>query len=107
MATGSKTWDPAKKAAWKARYYSDPEVKKRKAAQMRRYSAPNHPLRSHHIARWKVQRALKTGALKKERCRECGAADAHAHHVDYDRPLDVTWLCRPCHKAEHAKAGVR
>jgi hypothetical protein len=24
-----------------------------------------------------------------------------AHHEDYDRPLDVMWLCQPCHKQRH------
>ena len=30
-----------------------------------------------------------------ERCDRPGRTNAHHH--DYDRPLDVEWLCNPCH----------
>jgi hypothetical protein len=48
-----------------------------------------------------VQRALRTGRLKKQPCWVCGA-DAVAHHPDYSAPLDVVWLCQPHHKQAHA-----
>jgi predicted HicB family RNase H-like nuclease len=47
-----------------------------------------------------VQRALKAGVLERpEACEECGGEDRplHAAHSDYSRPLDVRWLCPPCH----------
>lgn len=43
---------------------------------------------------------LKRGKLKREPCQECGAR-AEMHHEDYDRPLEVTWLCRECRLALH------
>lgn len=48
-----------------------------------------------------VARALRVGTLQKQPCWVCGAA-ALAHHPDYDRPLDVVWLCQPHHKQAHA-----
>lgn len=30
---------------------------------------------------------------------------AEAHHPDYDRPLDVVWLCRTHHRQAHALVG--
>lgn len=31
----------------------------------------------------------------------CMGDDAQAHHVDYDRPFAVVWLCRNCHSMVH------
>lgn len=52
-------------------------------------------------ARYAVRQAVRSGLLKREPCRECGAGLAQAHHADYLRPLDVTWLCSGCHGAAH------
>jgi hypothetical protein len=48
-----------------------------------------------------VAYAIRTGKLKKQPCWMCGC-NAVAHHPDYDRPLDVVWLCQPHHKQAHA-----
>lgn len=44
---------------------------------------------------------LQRGKLKRGPCADCGGPGDHMHHDDYDRPLDVTWLCRPCHGRRH------
>ena len=48
-----------------------------------------------------VAYALRSGKLVKQPCWVCGEK-AVAHHPDYDRPLDVVWLCQPHHKQTHA-----
>lgn len=48
-----------------------------------------------------VAYALRTGKLTRQPCMVCGEK-AVAHHPDYDRPLDVVWLCQPHHKQTHA-----
>lgn len=48
-----------------------------------------------------VNNAVRDGRLKKQPCWVCGEK-AVAHHPDYDRPLDVVWLCQPHHKQTHA-----
>lgn len=48
-----------------------------------------------------VHRAVKRGMLSRQPCEKCGRSDTHAHHDDYDKPLDVRWLCPPCHAAHH------
>ncbi len=49
------------------------------------------------IARYKVANALKMGVLTKQPCELCGEKKADAHHDDYNKPLEVRWLCRRCH----------
>lgn len=48
-----------------------------------------------------VARAIRNGDLVKCGCARCGSVKAIAHHEDYDKPLEVVWLCQPCHKARH------
>jgi hypothetical protein len=48
-----------------------------------------------------VARAIKSGALVKQNCAKCNDENSLAHHEDYDKKLDVVWLCQPCHKQRH------
>ena len=48
-----------------------------------------------------VSRAVRNGHLFREPCIRCGESKSLAHHEDYDEPLDVVWLCQPCHKQRH------
>ena len=42
------------------------------------------------------------GEIKKiELCQICGKKETEPHHFDYDKPLEVVWLCRSCHKYLH------
>jgi hypothetical protein len=52
-------------------------------------------------ARRLTANAIKRGDLVRQPCGSCGEQKAHAHHDDYGKPLDVRWLCRPCHTAHH------
>lgn len=47
-----------------------------------------------------VERALKKGILKPKGCEQCGK-HAVAHHDDYNKPLDVRWLCDKHHFEWH------
>lgn len=51
-------------------------------------------------ARNVLRRAVLKGIIEKQPCIVCGA-DAHAHHPDYSKPLDVIWLCRRHHQILH------
>lgn len=74
---------------------------------MREVLRDYHPEKSRRFeARLAVRRAIERGELiKPERCQRCNRRASgnamHAHHADYDEPLDVEWLCRRCHGIEH------
>lgn len=53
------------------------------------------------VAHSKVSRAVRNGFLVRQPCVRCGEIKSLAHHEDYDKPLDVMWLCQPCHKQRH------
>ncbi len=53
-------------------------------------------------ARIEVNKALATGRLSKKPCEECGVLSVEAHHPNYAKPLNVVWLCKQHHSAEHS-----
>jgi len=61
-------------------------------------------------ARRTVYKAILAGRLTRpDQCSSCGNREAqiHAHHGDYEKPLDITWLCPRCHGRLHASEDRR
>lgn len=64
------------------------------------------------IERKKRQRAVsrantayRAGRITAQPCVECGSCDdLEMHHFDYDKPEEVTWLCRRCHVDHHLRS---
>lgn len=73
----------------------------RREQERKRY----HQKHPHRVASELVRNAVKSGKLKKPKsCQKCGATGIiHGHHTDYDKPLEVVWLCNTCHNIEHGK----
>ena len=55
------------------------------------------------VAHSAVARAIRSGLLARLPCESCGNPQSVAHHDDYDKPLDVRWLCQACHRQHHVK----
>lgn len=119
----------ASRRSRRAQYDSDPEGfrAKRRAIAERAYArdpeAAKRRVREHEArapeqvaARRAVRNALRDGVLARpDLCEGCGSeglatkdgrSPIQAHHADYSRPLDVTWLCTACHGAEHREPVV-
>ena len=76
-----------------------PERRQKQAGALILHRA-RHPEKNR--ARQAIARALLTGSLvKPPQCSRCPCAVVEAHHPDYTKPLEVLWLCRRCHRAEH------
>lgn len=74
------------------------EARKRGGA---RWSAANRHKRRAHSA---VARAVRSGLLVRQPCAICGSAEnVDAHHADYAKPLEVSWLCETHHGEAHRK----
>lgn len=60
-------------------------------------------------ARSLVSKAVKDGELVKPLlCSDCGDKNTlQGHHSDYQKPLEVAWLCRDCHTKRHFENGKR
>lgn len=82
-------------AAYESKRFRDPKRKKLviEYAKKRRQRYPHKDR-----ARQRVHKAVKSGRLLREPCKFCGATRVQAHHHDYNKPLDVTWVCFKCHR---------
>jgi hypothetical protein len=55
---------------------------------------------------YQVAKALKKGILKRQPCVICGNEKTHGHHEDYNKPLDVVWLCSLHHRKRHRELNI-
>jgi len=102
---------------WQAAHpgYAAAAVRRRRAEhpeELREYDRDrwhhDREFRRRKRARNRVSTALARGELvRADACESCGAERfCEAHHADYSRPLDVTWLCRDCHHAVHVPEAL-
>lgn len=93
------------------------QVLQRRGCQFRdnlKYGADNHfhrgGIRASDKAQNLLEEAIERGiVVRKVLCEKCGEAPVfadgrtgiQAHHNDYNKPLDVQWLCQPCHHEWH------
>ncbi len=91
---------PERKALKEA--YAKGKGKDKAYAAKKRYIEKNPKKRAAHVL---VGNAIRDGKIVKQPCEVCGDAIVHAHHCDYDKPLDIVWLCPKHHEEWHEKHG--
>lgn len=89
------------------RYAADPS---RVKAQARSWRERNGDRRT---AQRRLASAVEKGeVVRPEACERCGSEPGRGrdgrrliqgHHADYEKPLEVEWVCPPCHKAADAE----
>ena len=59
--------------------------------------------RNASISRSKLTNAITKGDVKREfNCHDCESdKNIQAHHNDYNKPMNVIWLCSKCHSIWH------
>jgi len=104
-----KTCDSKQSAAYHARNREQIIERHRAdyANNRERFAAHNRDRRISDPRREKAKNlvgtAKRNGTLVVGPCEECGTTkNVHAHHDDYDKPMDVRWLCRSHHQRFHA-----
>ena len=98
------------------------KILRRRGVQFRpqlRYGQDNHFYRGGSVRKGDandvLERALIGGKIQRpSKCSACGANEQfkdgrtaiQAHHLDYNKPLDVVWLCQKCHHEWHKNHDV-
>ena len=94
--------DPDKVKAYDKARSKDPKRRAQFLTAQRRRRAEHPEKQSAHS---KLQWAVKQGKIViPSLCQVCsGDSRLVGHHEDYSKPLEVIWMCEPCHKRHHMK----
>ena len=98
--------DYEKRRAANQAYVQTERGKEAVARSRQAYVARYPERRAAHIA---LGNALRDGrVVRPAACQACGAGGRiHGHHDDYAKPLEVRWLCSPCHtEAHHGERAI-
>ena len=114
IAKNRKTINKKNRDRLRKRYGNDPQFRiKLKEAHRRHYLKYRDRYRKKlkrqrnslkGMARQITHYARKMGIIKKpDECSKCliKTDGIIAHHNDYLKPLEITWLCKKCHGIEH------
>lgn len=94
-----------------------PEERKKARERKKKWDEKNPGKTCKRVVEWKkrnprksaihslVLYAVRSGILtRSEKCEKCGhVCKTQGHHEDYNKPLEVQWLCDQCHGEKHRK----
>jgi len=88
---------------WREKHKEELKVKTRNYMRTRYHLLKtNERLRRRQDASRIISIMRRNGWIDVQPCSKCKSTERiDGHHPDYDRPLDVIWLCRPCHVLLH------
>jgi hypothetical protein len=91
---------------------ADREYQRKKRARLKGYKTEEHrkyrlnnPVKSR--AQTVLNIAVRSGKILRKPCSVCNDPNSHGHHEDYEKPLDVLWLCPIHHKEAHTKKTTK
>lgn len=103
FATYSKCYCTSCASAWRKQYLKEhPEQAKKvyDRANGKRFESLDEFIK--YCARYTTLNAIKRGLLVRGVCEVCGSSEkVEAHHSDYTKPFDITWLCKKHHSEHH------
>lgn len=91
-----------KKRAYEKERFQRPERKKQVSEYQKRRRL-KYPEK--HKAHYLTSNAVRDNKLiRPDCCSKCGKeCKPQAHHADYTKPFEITWLCFICHRKEHGQ----
>lgn len=87
---------------YQKQYHQSDKGKESHKRATEKYQETSPKKRAAHVM---VGNAFRSGLLKKRPCEVCGAENVHAHHDDYDKPMEVRFLCSRHHREWHRVHG--
>lgn len=90
------------------KYHKTDKYKKYQNKYQKEYQREYHKRtdkdeRKKYLCRQKTNWLIREGVLIKQPCEVCEEIKTQAHHEDYDKPLEVNWLCKKHHVELHLK----
>ena len=87
---------------WRKEYLdNNPEIKAKIYKRQNRSKYDSYENFLKYVARYMTKNAVARGIIKKMPCKVCGIEEVDVHHEDYEKPLQVTWLCKIHHVERH------
>lgn len=99
-----RRFDKPERVIARAEWKQTEAGKQSKAKTSKKYRLENPKKYAAHLA---LNNAVRDGIItKRTDCEECGETYyIEGHHDDYDKPLEVRWLCAGCHTSWHDLNG--
>lgn len=98
-----------RKQVYNERYYSSERGKATRKKYYEEHKQEFFERTKRSMEKYPVERKIRAmtdhaivkGKIVRQPCEICGNPETDAHHDDYNKPLEVRWLCRSCHKKWH------